>query len=243
MQLALEKSEMKEEDFNFFQKMVDAGDFLYAKGNIFKTQKGEVTLLVLEFKLLSKAVRPLPEKFHGLTDLEARSRQRYLDLTMDVETKNRFSKRINIIKTIKNILDENDFLEVETPVLQTKPSGAMAKPFKTHHNALDIDLFLRIAPETYLKRCIAGGFERVYEFARCFRNEGMDPSHLQEFTLLEYYAAFWNYEDNMKFTEKMIKTLLRKLNGSLVVDYQGTKIDFSGEWPRYSFRDIDIKTY
>ena len=241
LQIGLDINSMPEESFKFFLKMIDVGDFVYAKGEIFKTHKGEVTLKVEEFKLLSKAIRPLPEKFHGITDLEARSRQRYLDLTMDDETKERFVKRMRIIKIIKGFLDNNSFLEVETPVLQAKPSGAMAKPFRTHHNALDIDLFMRIAPETYLKRCIAGGFERVYEFARCFRNEGMDPSHLQEFTLLEFYAAYWNYEDNMKFTEEMIKHLLQKVNGSLELEYQGTKIDFSGEWPRYSFKELILK--
>jgi len=241
MQIALDKKDLDDEGFNFFQKLIDVGDFIYAKGEIFKTQKGEITLRTFNFKLLSKAVRPLPEKFHGLTDLEAKSRQRYLDLTMNNDTKERFLKRIKIIKTIRNYLENNDFIEVETPVLQTKPSGAMAKPFKTHHNALDIDLFLRIAPETYLKRAIAGGFEKVFEFARCFRNEGIDPSHLQEFTLLEFYAAYWNYEDNMKFTEKLIKHILQEVNCSLILEYKGTKIDFSGEWPKYSFRELILK--
>ena len=238
LQIALNRKNINEEEFKFFQKMIDVGDFVYVKGEIFKTEKGELTLRVLEYKLLSKAIRPLPEKFHGITDLEARSRQRYLDLVMDSETRERFKKRIKIIKTLRDFLDSNDFVEVETPVLQTKPSGAMAKPFKTHHNALDIDLFLRIAPETYLKRCIAGGFEKVYEFARCFRNEGIDPSHLQEFTLLEYYSAYWNYEDNMKFTEKLIKRVLSQVNGSLEIEYNGKKIDFSGDWQKYTFRDL-----
>lgn len=241
MQIALDKNKYDNEKFKFFQKLVDVGDFVSFKGEIFKTHKGEITLNTTEFTLLSKAIRPLPEKFHGITDLESRSRQRYLDLTMDASTKERFKKRIDIIKTMRNYLDDNEFIEVETPVLQAKPSGAMAKPFKTHHNALDIDLFMRIAPETYLKRCIAGGFERVYEFARCFRNEGMDPSHLQEFTLLEFYAAYWNYEDNMKFTEELIKHVLQKVHGSLEIEYKGTKIDFSGEWPRYSFKELILQ--
>ncbi|OHD24664.1 MAG: lysine--tRNA ligase [Spirochaetes bacterium GWD1_27_9] len=241
IQIALNKKNISEENFKFFEKMVDVGDFIYVKGNIYKTEKGEITLNVLEYKLLSKTIRPLPEKFHGLTDLEARSRQRYLDLTMNSETKERFKKRIKIINTIRNFLNDNDFLEVETPVLQTKPSGALAKPFKTHHKALDIDMYLRISPETYLKRCIAGGFERVYEFSRCFRNEGMDPSHLQDFTLLEYYGAYWNYIDNMNFTEKLIKHLLLEVNGSLTLTYGDRTIDFSGDWPRYSFKELILQ--
>lgn len=240
-QIALDINSISHENFKFFQKMIDVGDFVYAKGDIFKTQKGELTLLIKEYKLLSKSIRPLPEKFHGIIDLESRSRQRYLDLLMNRDTKDRFIKRINIIKVIKNFLDSNNFIEVETPVLQVKPSGAMAKPFKTHHNALDIDLYLRIAPETYLKRCIAGGFEKVYEFARCFRNEGMDPSHIQEFTILEYYCAYWNYLDNMHFTEQLIKHVLQEVNGSLEIEYQGNKIDFSGNWPKYSFKDLILK--
>jgi len=242
IQIALNKMDFSNaEDFTFFQKMVDVGDFVYVKGEIFKTEKGELTLRVYEYIMLSKSVRPLPEKFHGITDLEARSRQRYLDLVMDNNTRDRFVKRIKIIKTIREFLESDGFYEVETPVLQAKPSGALAKPFKTHHNALDIDLFLRIAPETYLKRCIAGGFEKVFEFARCFRNEGMDPSHLQEFTLLEFYAAYWNYEDNMRFTEKLFKKVIETVNGSLKLEYHGTKIDFSGDWPRYSFRELILQ--
>nr|HPO50943.1 OB-fold nucleic acid binding domain-containing protein [Spirochaetota bacterium] len=219
IQIALNKKNMEDDRFKFFEKMVDVGDFVWVKGDIYKTDKGELTLNVVDYKLLTKTMRPLPEKFHGITDLEARSRQRYLDLVMNNETKERFKKRIKIINTIRNYLNQNDFLEVETPTLQTKPCGALAKPFKTHHNALDIDMYLRISPETYLKRCIAGGFDRVYEFARCFRNEGMDPSHLQDFTLLEYYAAYWNYVDNMDFTENLIKHLLMEVNGSLILKY------------------------
>ncbi|MBN2545605.1 MAG: lysine--tRNA ligase [Spirochaetes bacterium] len=241
LQIALSVNDLNDEKFKFFQKMVDVGDFVYAKGEIIKTHKGEITLNVSDFNLLSKAIRPLPEKFHGLTDLEARSRQRYLDMVMNNETIELFKKRIKTIQVIRAYLEKNNFYEVETPVLQSKPSGAMAKPFKTHHNALDIDLFMRIAPETYLKRCIAGGFEKVFEFARCFRNEGMDPSHLQEFTLLEYYCAYWNYEDNMKFTEKLIKHILKEINGTLELEYKGIKINFNGEWPKYSFRDLIIK--
>ena len=240
MQIAVNMSVVEREQFKFFEKMIDTGDFVWVKGEIYKTEKGEITLKVEEFQLLSKAIRPLPEKFHGITDLETRSRQRYLDLIMNASTRERFKKRFKIINTIRNFLNDHDFVEVETPIILTKPSGALAKPFKTHHNALDIDMFLRIAPETYLKRCIAGGIERVYEFARSFRNEGMDPSHLQDFTLLEFYASYWNYEDNMRFTQELIKKILMEVNGSLELEYQGTKIDFSGEWPKYSFRELII---
>lgn len=241
MQIAVNVKTVEKEKFKFFEKMIDVGDFVWVKGAIYKTEKGEITLNVEEFQLLSKSIRPLPEKFHGITDLETRSRQRYLDLLMDSSTRERFKKRFKIISTIRNFLNGHDFIEVETPIIQAKPSGALAKPFKTHHNALDIDMYLRISPETYLKRCVAGGVERVYEFARSFRNEGIDPSHLQDFTLLEFYASYWNYEDNMKFTEKLIKEVLMEVNGSLQLEYHGVKIDFSGEWPRYSFRELLLK--
>jgi lysyl-tRNA synthetase, class II len=240
-QIALTKGDLGDEKYDFFKKMSDAGDFIWVKGEIFKTEKGEMTLRVAEYAILSKAVKPLPEKFHGLTDLESKSRQRYLDLIMNEESRKRFLMRIRVIKEIRNYLEANQFIEVDTPVLQTKPSGAMAKPFMTHHNALDIDIFLRIAPETYLKRCIAGGFERVYEFARCFRNEGIDASHLQEFTLLEFYAAYWNYRDNMQFTEKLVKHVLQTALGTLTIDYNGTKIDFGGEWPVRSFKELIVE--
>ncbi|MBR6200550.1 MAG: lysine--tRNA ligase [Spirochaetales bacterium] len=250
IQISLNKKNLDEETFKFFEKMIDVGDHIWVHGTIHHTEKGELTLGVAECKLLSKAIRPLPEKFHGITDLEARSRQRYLDLIMNKETKERFVKRTKFVNALREFLNSHDFMEVETPILQVKPSGALAKPFKTHHNALDIDMYLRIAPETYLKRLIAGGFDRVYDLGRCFRNEGIDPSHLQEFTMIEYYAAYWNYIDNMNFTEKLLKHLLMTVNGSLKLNYQGTEIDFDGSWPRYSFRelimehaDIDINDY
>ena len=153
----------------------------------------------------------------------------------------RFKKRTRIIKTIRDFLDDNGFMEIDTPVLTNKACGALARPFLTHHNALDIDIYLRIAPETYLKRAIAGGFDRVYEFARSFRNEGVDPSHLPDFTLLEYYCAYWNYEDNMRFTEKLLKHLCMKIAGGLELTYENTKISLDGQWPRISFRDLVLK--
>lgn len=241
IQISLNKKNIDEESFKFFEKMIDVGDFVSVFGEIYRTEKGELTLKVDKYELLSKSIRPLPEKFHGITDLESRSRQRYLDLIMNSETRDRFLKRTKLINVIRNFLNANDFVEVETPMLQVKPSGALAKPFKTHHNALDIDMYLRIAPETYLKRLIAGGFDRVYDMGRCFRNEGMDPSHLQEFTMVEYYAAYWNYIDNMNFTEKLIKQILLEVHGGLQLEYMGTKIDFEGKWPRTSFRDLILR--
>lgn len=242
MQIALQEKVIGKEMFSFFKKFVDIGDFIGVEGSIFKTRAGEITLDTGKFELLSKTLRPLPEKWHGLTDQELIYRQRYLDLVMNDGTIERFLKRTRIIKSIRDFLDASDFVEVETPVLQTKPSGAIATPFATHHNALDLDLYLRIAPETYLKRCIAGGFEKVYEFARSFRNEGLDPSHLQDFTMLEYYAAYWNYEDNMRFTENLIKHVLEEVNGSLNLVFGEKGLNFNKEWRRVPMHDIIKET-
>ncbi len=224
-------------------KKIDLGDFLGVKGDLFLTKHGELTLLVKEFQLLSKTLRPLPDKFHGLKDQESIYRYRYLELLTDPEAMRRFRFRQNFIKTVRQFLDENQFEEVETPVLNNTASGATATPFSTHHNALDIPMFLRIAPETYLKRCIVGGYEKVYEFARCFRNEGIDPSHLQEFTMLEFYASYWNFEDNMDFTQQLLQHTIQKLCGTLTVEIldrlgQPVTIDFSGNWPRYQFAEL-----
>ncbi|PCJ59188.1 MAG: lysine--tRNA ligase [Planctomycetota bacterium] len=237
MQIALVGKEIPDE-FKHFTKVVDIGDFIGCEGYIYTTQKGEITLKVTNWTFLSKTLLPLPEKHSGLKSVESCYRQRYLDLVMNKETMDRFKKRIKMCQVIRRYLEDADFVEIETPVIQNKASGAMATPFKTHHQSLDVDMFLRIAPETYLKRAIAGGFDRVYEFARCFRNEGMDPSHLQDFTLLEYYCAYWNYEDNMNFTEKLIKHVLEKVNGSYQLTYNDTNIDFGQEWKRISFSDL-----
>lgn len=240
MQFSLQKNALGER-FAQFKKLVDIGDFVGIEGAIMTTKTGEKTVDVRSWTFLSKALRPLPEKFHGLTDPELRLRRRYLDLITSPEVMERFKRRTAIIKAIREFLDSRGFMEIDTPVLTNKASGALARPFVTHNNALDIDVYLRIAPETYLKRAIAGGFEKVYEFARSFRNEGVDASHLPDFTLLEYYAAYWNYEDNMNFTEELFKELLRRVNGSLAVTYQGTKISFEGEWPRVSFQDLILR--
>jgi len=240
MQFALQKNILGER-FAEFKKIVDIGDFIGVTGEIIITKTGEKTLDVRSWAFLSKSLRPLPEKFHGITDPEIRLRKRYLDLISSPESTQRFRKRTAIIRCIRNFLDVNGFMEIDTPVLTNKASGALARPFVTHNNALDIDVYLRIAPETYLKRAIAGGFDKVYEFARSFRNEGVDASHLPDFTLLEYYCAYWNYVDNMDFTETLIKHLLNSVNGGLKLEYDGTQIDFNGDWPRISFKELLIR--
>ncbi|MBU0963664.1 lysine--tRNA ligase, partial [Patescibacteria group bacterium] len=191
IQIFVKKDKIGQENYNNFKELVDIGDFIQIKGTAFKTKKGESTILVDDFRLISKSLMPLPEKWHGLSDVEIRYRKRYLDLISNDQVKNIFKKRALIIKNIRDFLDANNFLEVETPVLQSIPGGANAKPFVTHHNALNINLFLRIAPELYLKQLITGGFEKVYEIARCFRNEGIDKNHNPEFTQVEFYAAYW----------------------------------------------------
>lgn len=240
MQFAAQKALLGDQ-FAQLKKLVDIGDFIGIEGEIITTKTGEKSIDIRSWTFLSKALRPMPEKFHGLTDPELRLRRRYLDLIMSPEVMDRFKMRTRIIRTIREYLDGNGFLEIDTPVLTNKASGALARPFVTHNNALDIDVYLRIAPETYLKRAIAGGFERVYEFARSFRNEGVDASHLPDFTLLEYYAAYWNYVDNMNFTEKLMKHLLETTVGGLEITYEGKPISFAGEWPRISFRDLLLR--
>ncbi|MBD3244241.1 MAG: lysine--tRNA ligase [Chitinivibrionales bacterium] len=237
IQFALQKNALGDE-FKAFLKLVDIGDFVGVEGEMFTTRTGEKTINVRSWRFLSKTLRPLPEKWHGLTDPELRLRRRYLDMIASPEVRERFLKRTRIVKSIRDYLDAHGFLEIDTPVLTNKASGALARPFVTHNNALDIDVYLRIAPETYLKRAIAGGFDKVYEFARSFRNEGVDASHLPDFTLLEYYCAYWNYEDNMAFTEKLIKDLVEQVNGGLTLEHEGTAIDFSGTWPRVSFKEL-----
>lgn len=236
MQLEIKIDMVGEEAYDFFKKQMDTGDFIGAKGEIFTTQTGEKTLRVKVFEFLGKALRPLPEKFHGLTDVEMKYRQRYVDLIMNEDTRRVFLGRSKLYAYIHKFLGENGFLEVETPILQSAVCGASAKPFYTHHNALDMDCNLRIAPETYLKQCIAGGFDKVYEVAKCFRNEGMDSEHLQEFTQVEWYASYWNFEDNIKFYKSFIRGLLMELFGTMQIEYQGTVIDFGKEnWNRINY--------
>lgn len=236
MQLEIKIDTVGEEVYTFFKTLIDTGDFIGAKGEIFTTQTGEKTLRVHELKFLGKALKPLPEKYHGLTDTELKYRNRCTDLITNEESRRIFLGRSKLYSFIHKYLGENGFLEVETPILQNAVSGASAKPFYTHHNALDMDCNLRIAPETYLKQCIAGGFDRVYELAKCFRNEGMDTEHLQEFTQVEWYVSYWNFEDTIVFYKNFIKNLFNDLLGTTVIEYQGNTLDFGKEvWPRINY--------
>ena len=237
LQLELKIDELGEDKYNFFKKLIDSGDFIGATGEIFTTQTGEKTLRVMEYQFLGKSLRPLPEKFHGLQDTELKYRNRYVDLIMNQESRNVFLGRSKFYAFLHRYLGENGFLEVETPIMQTAVSGAAAKPFFTHHNALNIDMNLRIAPETYLKQCIAAGFDRVYEVAKCFRNEGMDTEHLQEFTQVEWYVAYWNYEDTIVFFQDFIKNALLELIGTTKINYRGNELEFSGNWERINYID------
>jgi lysyl-tRNA synthetase, class II len=221
-----------------WKKLVDLGDFIGVEGRTWVTKTGEPTCRATQVTFLGKTLRPLPEKWHGISDQELCQRRRYLDLVMNRATMDRFLFRSKLIRTMRAFLESEGFVEIETPVLSTKASGAAARPFISHHNALDMEVFLRIAPETYLKRAIVGGFDKVFEFARCFRNEGMDPSHLQDFTMLEYYCAYWNYADNMRFTERLVQRALQDALGTTKVEIRGETIDFSGSWPRVTFREL-----
>ena len=234
-QLEFKVDLLGEEKYDFFKKMIDGGDFIGAEGEIFTTQTGEKTLRVSNFTFLGKALRPLPEKFHGLADTEIKYRERYVDLIMNEESRNVFLGRSRFYAFLRKYLGEHGFLEVETPIVQTSVSGASAKPFFTHHNALDLDCNLRIAPECYLKECIAGGFDRVFELAKCFRNEGMDPEHLQEFTQVEWYASYWNFEDNINFYQGFIRELLTELKGTTKLSYQGNELDFGSDWNKINY--------
>jgi lysyl-tRNA synthetase, class II len=231
LQAYIRKDKVGDEAYSLF-KQLDIGDFIGLKGTVFTTKTGEWTLLVDELQLIAKSLRPLPEKFHGLKDPEKRYRQRYLDLIMNPDTRDIFIKRSRIVQEIRTFLLERDFLEVETPMMQTVPGGAEAEPFKTHHNALDMDLFLRIAPELYLKRLVVGGFERVFEINRNFRNEGVSTRHNPEFTMLEFYQAYATYEDLMDTTESMFQIVSEAVTGSTSIEYQGDKIEFGGKWRR-----------
>ena len=235
LQLELKVDELGEEKYDFFKKLIDSGDFIGATGEIFTTQTGEKTLRVKDYQFLGKALRPLPEKFHGLQDTELKYRNRYVDLIMNQESRNVFLGRSKFYAFLHRYLGENGFLEVETPIMQTAVSGAAAKPFFTHHNALNLDMNLRIAPETYLKQCIAAGFDRVYEVAKCFRNEGMDTEHLQEFTQVEWYVAYWNFEDTIVFFQDFIKNALLELVGTTTINYRGNELSFDDNWERINY--------
>ncbi|HID28760.1 MAG TPA: lysine--tRNA ligase, partial [Desulfobacterales bacterium] len=218
-------------------KQFDVGDFVGIKGNVFQTRTGEWTILAEEIRLLCKAIRPLPEKFHGLRDPEKRYRQRYLDLIMNPNVRDIFVKRARIIQAFRGFLLEQRFLEVETPMMQPIPGGAEATPFKTFHDALGMELFLRIAPELYLKRLVIGGFDRVFEINRSFRNEGISTQHNPEFTMLEFYQAYATHEDLMSLTKEMFALVTRQVLGETRFTYQGNVIDMTGPWHRLTLKD------
>ena len=248
IQLFIQRDRIGEDTYKDF-KGWDTGDIIGAEGELFKTKTGELSIRVDVLRLLTKSLRPLPEKFHGLTDQEQRYRQRYLDLIMNEETRSVFMLRSMIISYIRNYFLQRDFLEVETPMLQTIPGGATARPFMTHHNALDIDMYLRIAPELYLKRLVVGGFDRVFEINRNFRNEGLSTRHNPEFTMLEWYQAYATYHDLMDTTEELLKGIARDLLGKTTITYQEDVFDFAKPFVRMSVKesilhynkDIDIK--
>jgi len=229
-------NDLGEESYKAF-KTWDIGDFIGITGFVFKTRTEEISIHAKEVILLSKSLRPLPEKFHGLKDIDLRYRQRYLDLIVNPEVKDTFVKRTQILKEIRNILDEKGFLEVETPLLNTIAGGAIAKPFITHHNSLGLDMYLRIAPELYLKRLIVGGFDKVYEIGRMFRNEGMDIRHNPEFTMMELYASYNDYNDMMNITEEIISRTAKKVCGDTKIVYQGQEIDLTPSWKRITMID------
>jgi len=249
-QVLFKQDVLPAKDWQILTELIDIGDFIEAKGTLFLTQKQERTLQVEKFTILAKSLRPLPEKWHGLADTETRFRQRYLDLLMNSEVKQRFVLRHQLVQEIRNFLVKAGFIEVDTPALQCLPGGALATPFVTHYDALDTDVYLRIAPELYLKRLIVGGFEKVFEFARVFRNEGVSTQHLQDFTMLEFYEAYSDYEELMKFTEKLLTTVIKKIFGTTQLTLGDQTVDFTGPWPKKSFReliveqtDIDIDIY
>jgi lysyl-tRNA synthetase class 2 len=230
-----------EKKFGIFEK-IDLGDIIGAKGKVFRTKRGEVTVKLEEFVILTKSLHPLPEKFHGLQDKEIRYRQRYVDLIVNPEVRATFAKRSKIITTLRNLLAQRGFMEVETPILHPIAGGAAARPFETFHNALDRKLFMRVAPELYLKRLIVGGFEKVYEIGRAFRNEGISFKHNPEYTMLELYWAYVDYEAIMRLMEELVASIVMETCGTLEIEYQGQKINFKTPWQRLSLLDA-LKKY
>lgn len=242
LQVAFSEKNLGKDNYKFFIKNFDLGDFIEAGGEMFVTHKGEISVLIEEYKILSKALLPMPEKFHGLSNVETRYRKRYLDLLSNDETMRIAVVRSLLVREIRNYFDSKNFFEVETPILQSLYGGANAKPFVTHHNALDMKLFLRIAPELYLKRLIVGGFEKVYEIARCFRNEGIDHNHNPEFTQIEFYWAYANYQDLMDLMEDLLPKLIKSVGLNLKFKVGETEVDFTPPYPRKTMRAI-IKEY
>ncbi|MCU7817087.1 MAG: lysine--tRNA ligase [Candidatus Thiodiazotropha sp. (ex Rostrolucina anterorostrata)] len=240
MQLFVQRDVLDEGVYNTQFKKWDIGDIIGAEGVLFKTKTGELSVKVDNVRLLTKALRPLPEKFHGLSDQEIRYRQRYVDLIMNEDSRQTFRLRTRIVQYIRSFLDQRDFMEVETPMMQVIPGGATARPFATRHNALDMDMFLRIAPELYLKRLVVGGFERVYEINRNFRNEGLSTRHNPEFTMLEFYEAYADFNDLMDLTEEMLRNLCQDVLGTTQVSYQGESYDFGSPFQRMTVTDSII---
>ncbi|MBE9545919.1 MAG: lysine--tRNA ligase [Proteobacteria bacterium] len=240
IQAYIKRDTVGEDAFSLFKRL-DIGDIISVTGKVFKTKTGELTVEADEIRLLSKAMNPLPEKWHGLTDIEMRYRQRHLDLIVNPKVRETFYIRSRIIQLMRKFMDDRNFLEVETPMMQPVAGGAMARPFKTYHNALGMDFYLRIAPELYLKRLVVGGMERVYEINRNFRNEGVSTFHNPEFTMMEFYQAYATYEDLMVMTEELITYILKELCGSLTINYQGTEIDFTPPWQRMTVKEAIIK--
>lgn len=240
IQLFVTKDALGEEVYDAF-KGWDLGDILAAEGQLFKTKTGELSVRCASLRLLTKSLRPLPDKFHGMADQEQKYRQRYVDLITDEEARLRFAARSKAISSVRQFMIEHHFMEVETPMLHPIPGGANAKPFVTHHNALDQDMFLRIAPELYLKRLIVGGFERVFEINRSFRNEGISVRHNPEFTMMEFYAAYWNHHDLMDYTEQVLRHAARQATGSAVLTYGGKQVDLDKPFNRLTVRDSLVK--
>ncbi len=240
IQLHLKKDRLGEERWKVF-KLLDLGDFIGVEGVVFRTRTGELTVAVDELTVLAKSLRPMPEKYHGLTDREARARQRYLDLLSNPESRNEFEVRSRVVSAIRRFLESHGFLEVETPMMHPIPGGATARPFVTHHNALDLELYLRIAPELYLKRLLVGGFERVFELNRNFRNEGISTRHNPEFTMLEFYWAYADYELLMEFTEELVTSVALETVGSLDLPWGEETIHFGRPWRRLTLRDAILE--
>jgi lysyl-tRNA synthetase class 2 len=238
LQLHLKSDVIGAESFERFTASIDLGDFIEAEGKLFLTKRGEKSLEVSTWRILTKALLPLPEKWHGLTDVEVRYRKRHLDLIANEDVRNIFRTRSRIVHAIRDFLHAEGFMEVETPILQSQAGGAIARPFVTHHNALDLDLQLRIAPELYLKRLIVGGFEKVFEVARCFRNEGISFQHNPEFTQVEFYWAYATYEDLMSLTERMVTSVMTAALGRTAVERDGVTLDFSAPYARRKFYDL-----
>jgi lysyl-tRNA synthetase class 2 len=237
IQLFIEKAGLGDA-FKQITSLVDAGDWIGVKGTLRRTDRGELSVKVAEWEMLSKSLQPLPDKWHGLADVEKRYRQRYLDLIVSPDTRDTFRRRAQLVSGIRRWLDERDFLEIETPVLQSEPGGADARPFETHHNALDLPLTLRIATELHLKRLVVGGFERVYELGRIFRNEGVSTRHNPEFTSVEIYQAFADYNDMMDLTEELISSVSQQVCGSTQITYQGTEINLAPGWRRATMHEL-----